>query len=74
MAFVHLHVHTEYSLLDGACRIGGMMDRVKELGHPLLKPHPGANPLYQTVPTVSKLLKNSPNCAYSTQFLLKKTE
>ena len=31
MSFVHLHVHTEYSLLDGACRIGGMMDRVKEL-------------------------------------------
>ena len=32
MSFVHLHVHTEYSLLDGACRIGAMMDRVKELG------------------------------------------
>lgn len=32
MAFVHLHVHTEFSLLDGACRIGKMMDRVKELG------------------------------------------
>ena len=32
MSFAHLHVHTEYSLLDGACRIGGMMDRVKELG------------------------------------------
>ena len=32
MSFVHLHVHTEYSLLDGACRIGGMMDRVKEMG------------------------------------------
>ena len=32
MSFVHLHVHTEYSLLDGACRIGDMMDRVKELG------------------------------------------
>ena len=32
MSFVHLHVHTEYSLLDGACRIKGMMDRVKELG------------------------------------------
>ncbi len=32
MAFVHLHVHTEYSLLDGACRIGRLMDRVKELG------------------------------------------
>ena len=32
MSFVHLHVHTEYSLLDGACRISGMMDRVKEIG------------------------------------------
>ena len=32
MGFVHLHVHSEYSLLDGACRIGAMMDRVKELG------------------------------------------
>ena len=32
MPFVHLHLHTEYSLLDGACRIGKLMDRVKELG------------------------------------------
>ncbi len=32
MSFVHLHVHTEYSLLDGACRIDRMMDRVKEIG------------------------------------------
>ncbi len=32
MSFVHLHVHTEYSLLDGACRIDQMMDRVKEMG------------------------------------------
>ena len=32
MSFVHLHVHSEYSLLDGACRISSMMDRVKELG------------------------------------------
>ena len=32
MSFVHLHVHTEYGLLDGACRIGSMMDRVKEIG------------------------------------------
>ena len=30
--FTHLHVHTEYSLLDGMCRIGGLMERVKELG------------------------------------------
>lgn len=32
MSFVHLHVHTEYSLLDGACRIDRVMERVKELG------------------------------------------
>ena len=32
MSFVHLHVHTEYSLLDGACRIQGLVKRVKELG------------------------------------------
>ena len=30
--FVHLHVHTEYSLLDGACRIRGLVSRLKELG------------------------------------------
>ncbi len=32
MAFVHLHVHSEYSLLDGACRLNGLISRVKELG------------------------------------------
>ncbi len=32
MSFVHLHLHSEYSLLDGACRIDGLMDRLKELG------------------------------------------
>ncbi len=32
MAFAHLHLHTVYSLLDGANRIGPLLDRVKELG------------------------------------------
>ena len=32
--FAHLHVHSEYSLLDGACRIEGLIDRVAELGQP----------------------------------------
>ena len=32
--FVHLHVHTEYSLLDGACRIGDLVKSVKEQGSP----------------------------------------
>ena len=30
--FVHLHLHTEYSLLDGACRLKPLMERLKELG------------------------------------------
>ena len=30
--FAHLHIHTEYSLLDGACRIDQLMERVKECG------------------------------------------
>ncbi len=29
--FVHLHLHTEYSLLDGACRIDRLFQRAKEL-------------------------------------------
>ena len=32
MAFTHLHIHTEYSLLDGCCRIPGLVRRVRELG------------------------------------------
>ena len=32
MAFAHLHLHTEYSLLDGACRIKPLMKRLKDLG------------------------------------------
>ena len=32
MPFTHLHLHTEYSLLDGACRIDQLVQRVKELG------------------------------------------
>ena len=30
--FTHLHVHTEYSLLDGACRIDRLFDHIKEMG------------------------------------------
>ena len=31
-SFVHLHLHTEYSLLDGAARISKTIERAKELG------------------------------------------
>ena len=32
MSFVHLHLHTEFSLLDGACRIKDLAEHVKSLG------------------------------------------
>lgn len=32
MDFVHLHMHTEYSLLDGANKIHDLVSKVKELG------------------------------------------
>ncbi len=36
MAFVHLHNHSEYSLLDGACRIDALPARARELGQTAL--------------------------------------
>ncbi|MBT3983947.1 MAG: DNA polymerase III subunit alpha [Bacteriovoracaceae bacterium] len=35
-SFVHLHLHTQYSLLDGAIRIKDLMERAKELGVPAI--------------------------------------
>ena len=32
MSFTHLHVHSEYSLLDGACRIEPMLDKIQSMG------------------------------------------
>jgi DNA polymerase III subunit alpha len=34
--FIHLHVHSEYSLLDGACRIDALIQRAKKLRMPAL--------------------------------------
>lgn len=34
--FVHLHLHTEYSLLDAACRLDRLMDKAQEMGFPAL--------------------------------------
>lgn len=32
MSFTHLHVHTEYSLLDGSCKIKELVSRARDLG------------------------------------------
>src|SRR5690349_10312933 len=34
--FVHLHVHTQYSLLDGACRVDELVNKAANLGMPAL--------------------------------------
>ena len=34
MGFVHLHLHTQYSLLDGANKVDDLIPRVKQLGMP----------------------------------------
>ena len=34
MSFVHLHLHSQYSLLDGAITINGLLDRTKEMSMP----------------------------------------
>ena len=60
-SFVHLHVHTEYSMLDGAARIGDLFTRAGEMGMPALattdhgyvfgayssgrRPRPGVKPI-----------------------------
>ena len=36
MSFVHLHLHSEFSLLDGACRIEELLDRAVQLNMPAL--------------------------------------
>ncbi|HME80789.1 MAG TPA: DNA polymerase III subunit alpha, partial [Candidatus Eremiobacteraceae bacterium] len=35
-SFVHLHVHSEYSLLDGACRVGDLVSAAADAGMPAL--------------------------------------
>src|SRR5229473_8541467 len=35
-SFAHLHLHTEYSLLDGACRLDRLMDKARELKLPAI--------------------------------------
>ena len=36
MSFVHLHVHTQYSLLDGANKIGPLLEHAKQIGMPAM--------------------------------------
>ena len=55
--FVHLHVHTDYSLLDGCCRIDRLMERTAEMGMKAVAITDHGN-LFGVVDFISKAEKN----------------
>jgi len=55
-AFVHLHLHTDYSLLDGACRIDRLAARAKELNMPAVAMTDHGN-LFGTIDFYRKMKK-----------------
>ena len=57
MGFVHLHLHSEYSLLDGACRISQIVSRAKELGQTAVAVTDHGN-MYAAVDFYNEAVKN----------------
>ncbi len=55
-SFIHLHLHSSYSLLDGACKIGKLTERVKELGMPAVALTDHGN-MYGTIDFYRQALK-----------------
>ena len=54
--FVHLHLHTDYSLLDGACGVPGLIKRVKDVGQTAVAMTDHGN-IYGTVEFVDEATK-----------------
>src|SRR5579859_2488951 len=54
--FVHLHLHTDYSLLDGACGVPGLVKRVAEIGQKAVAMTDHGN-IYGTVEFVDEAQK-----------------
>ncbi len=57
MSFVHLHNHTQYSLLDGACRVDRIAKKAKELGMPAVAMTDHGN-MYGTIDFYNTCMKN----------------
>ena len=57
MAFAHLHLHTEYSLLDGANRISPLVKRLRELGFTHLRLAPEVCMQEETANSVQALTR-----------------
>ena len=54
--FVHLHLHTDYSLLDGACGVPGLVKRVADIGQKAVAMTDHGN-IYGTVEFVEEATK-----------------
>ncbi len=57
MSFVHLHNHTQYSLLDGACRVDRIVKKAKELGMPAVAMTDHGN-MYGTIDFYNTCINN----------------
>ena len=60
--FTHLHVHTQYSLFDGLCKIPDMVKRAKEVMHYEAYSQPTdywwwSDALYMVMPVMTKMYK-----------------
>ncbi len=71
MNFVHLHVHSEYSLLDGACRIEKLVKTVKEMGMPAVAVTDHGN-MYGTVSLFDNCNKAGIKAIYGCEFYVDK--
>ncbi len=65
--FVHLHLHTEYSLLDGAARIAQVTKRAKSLGMPAIAITDHGN-MYGAVAFYDACVKNGIKAIFGTEF------
>lgn len=65
--FVHLHVHTEYSLLDGACRIKQLVKQVKDMGMTAIAMTDHGN-MYGTIPLYDECKKQGIKAIYGCEF------
>ena len=65
--FVHLHVHTEYSLLDGACRVKNLVELVKNMGMKAVAITDHGN-MYATIPFYDACKKAGIKAIYGCEF------
>ena len=62
MSFVHLHVHTQYSILDGQASIIGLLERAKELGVNIAFENTEGEPFLEAVMSAFKDYENVGFC------------